>query len=828
MRRLLLRASARFYLRHPWQLALAITGVALGVAVYVGVALANDSARRAFELSSQAVIGRTSHRILPLGGELDERVYTELVTRVGVGNAAPVVETGILIAGRRLPLLGVDPLKEPAVRGFVGFVPGRSGDALRLLAEPGTVLLPEALAEELGLDGDTPLLVRVGGRSETVLAVGTVRAAASEADVPVVTDVSTAQRLTGRFGVLDRIDLRIGERDVERLAAALPPGATLVPAERDEAFVQLSEAFEVNLTALGLLALVVGMFLIYSTMSFAIVQRRAVFGTLLAIGLARRDLLVSVWLEALALGAVATALGLALGHALAQGLVDLVLATIGDFSFSSRVTAAPPSVRVYAIGAVVGVGATLVSALGPAIDAARASPHAAMGRAALERRSRMRSRLAAWAAVPALLAAAIVLAIDSRSLALAFAGLFFVLLAGALVTPAVTALLMRALEPAAERGFGIPGLLAVRGVTASLSRTGVATAALALAVATVIGIGIMITSFRGSLIEWLETTLTADLYVSLDGAAEIDDALLDAIAALPGVTGTSLTRVARLPTDIGELGLRASRPGPEGWGLDLVAAAPRALERLETEPVVALAEPFAFRHGLGPGDRLSLPTAEGVRSFPVVAVYRDYDAGGSSIAMSLEQYRRLWDDPGLSSIGVHVADRARIAATEAAVAELLPRGAARLVLTEGVVELSLQIFDRTFEITEVLRLLAATIAFLGVLSALLSIELEKAREHAVLRAVGLAPRGLATLTLTQTTLLGFAAAVAAIPIGIALAALLVHVINRRSFGWTMSLDPAVEPVLAGAALAIGAALLAGIYPAVRMRRAELGRALREE
>src|SRR5690606_18648144 len=243
------------------------------------------------------------------------------------------------------------------------------------------------------------------------------------------------------------------------------------------------------------------------------------------------------------------------------------------------------------LGAALGIGATLVSALGPAIDAARGAPAAAMGRAALERRSRARSRLAAWSAVPALAAAVVVLAISSRSLELAFAGLFFVLVAGALATPALTALLMRVLEPFAERGFGIPGLLAVRGVTASLSRTGVATAALAVAVATVIGIGMMITSFRGSLVEWLEATLTADLYVSLDGVAAtadndlIDDTLADAIADIPGVTGTSLTHVARLPTELGDLGLRASRPGPEGWGLDVVAAEPGALERLATEPV---------------------------------------------------------------------------------------------------------------------------------------------------------------------------------------------------------------------------------------------------
>lgn len=828
MRDLLLRASARFYLRHPWQLALAIAGVALGVAVYVGVALANDSARRAFELSSEAVTGRTTHRVLPIGGALPDEVFTDLVTRLGISRAAPVIEAGIAVGGRRLSLLGIDPLKEPIVRGFVGWVPERASDGARLLIEPGAVLLPETLAADLGVDGDTSVEARLGGRSATLLAVGTVRAAARDTDVPVVTDIATAQALTGRFGLLYRIDLRIDDDDAARVAAALPPGATLVPAERDTAFEQLTQAFQVNLTALGLLALVVGMFLIYSTMAFAIVQRRAVFGTLLAIGLARRDLLVGVWLEALVLGVAATGLGLALGHVLAQGLVDLVLATIGDFSFSSRVTAAEPSVRVYLLGAALGIGATLVSALGPAVDAARGAPAAAMRRAALERQSRARSRLAAWCALPALVAAAVVLSIGSRSLMLAFAGLFFVLVAGALVTPAVTSLLMRALEPLAERGFGIPGLLAVRGVTASLSRTGVATAALAVAVATVIGIGLMITSFRGSLIEWLETTLTADLYVSFDESARSDDDLVTAIAALPDVSGTSLTRVARLPTALGDLGLRAAQPGPEGWGLEIVEAQAGALERLGSEPVVAVAEPLAFRLELRPGDRLTLPTAAGEREFPIVAVYRDYDAGGSSIVVSLAQYRRLWNDDGVSSIGVHVTERSRIPAVEAAIRELMPRGSARIISTDGVIEISLAVFDRTFKITEVLRLLAAIIAFLGVLSALLSIEIEKAREHAVLRALGLGPRGLATLTLTQTTLLGAAAAIAAIPIGTALAALLVYVINRRSFGWTMSLDPAAEPALAGAALAVGAALVAGIYPALRMRRAELGRALREE
>src|SRR5690606_23353575 len=164
----------------------------------------------------------------------------------------------------------------------------------------------------------------------------------------------------------------------------------------------------------------VGMFLIYSTMAFAIVQRRAVFGTLLAVGLARRELLLAVWLEALVLGAAATVLGLVLGHFLAEGLVDLVLATMGDFSFSSQVTAAAPSPEVYALGAALGIGAALVSSLGPAVAAARGAPAVTTRGATLERRSTARSRIAAWAAVPSVAVAAVLLLIDSRSLELAF------------------------------------------------------------------------------------------------------------------------------------------------------------------------------------------------------------------------------------------------------------------------------------------------------------------------------------------------------------------------------------------------------------------------
>ncbi len=836
---LLNRASLRFYLRHPWQLGLAVAGISLGVGVFVGVELANDSAARAFDLSAALVRGTTSHRLVPIGADLDETVYREVVIDRNIANAAPVVEADIGIAGHpglRVPLLGVDPTQEGNLRSFAAFTPGRSGgDLTRLMTEPDTVLLPAALATELGAEPGSALTLQIAGREAAVQVLGVVGNLASDvqAEPPLLADIATAQELIGTPGRITRIDLRLTDREAAALAATPPAGTILVPAGAQRAaFNELATAFRTNLTALGLLALVVGTFLIYSTMSFAILQRRATLGVLRAIGVTPRELLGSVLIEALVLAAVATGLGLLLGRGLAAGLVDLVLRTIGDIYFSSVVEAARPSPWIYVQGAALGTAATLLAALKPALDAARAAPATVLGRAALERRAKSGSVRAAWLAVPLLGISAAILVLGPKNLVAAFGSLFTVLAAGALLTPLATVALMAAIDRLFGRFLGLPAVIAIRGVGASLSRTAVATAALAVAIATVNGVGLMIGSFRTSLSSWLETTLTADLYVTADPATPLvaDSDVLAMLQRVPGVAGVSLARALVVPTSVGEIAVRAFRPGARGFGLTIVRGAPdAALVALAEGRGVVASERLMFARGLNVGDELTLPSPSGPQRLPIVGAYRDFNTGNYAIVMALERYRASWNDSTITGVGVDLRDGADAAAVEADMRAVLGREAGvRIRSSSGIEQLSLEVFDRTFRITEVLRLLAAVVAFLGVLSALLAIELERSHELGVLRALGFSPRDLATNLLTQTGLLGLAAGLVAVPLGTCLAALLVHVINRRSFGWTMDFAPTLEPLAAGLALAIGAALLAGLYPSWRASRVVLGAALREE
>jgi putative ABC transport system permease protein len=731
-------------------------------------------------------------------------------------------------------LLGIDPLQETGLRGFSSFAPGGPSDLARLITSPATVLLPDGLAARLGVSAGETVTLLVGGQPRPVEVIGTVPAIGgdAQAEPPIVADIATAQELLGRVGVLSYIDLRLTAEQARELATRPPAATALVALDRaGGAFNELARAFRTNLTALGLLALVVGTFLIYSTMSFAIVQRRTTLGMLRAVGVTRAELLGTVLMEALCLAVVATSFGLVLGHVLATQLVDLVLRTIGDLYFGAAVRAVPPSPGIYVHGAALGLGATLLAAAKPALDAARAVPSAVLRRAELERSARRGTRLAALAAAPLLAVSGLLLAIGSSDLYTAFAALFAVLSAGALLTPAATVLLMQAIEVAGRSVLGLPALLAVRGVSASLSRTGVATAALAVAIATVNGVGLMISSFRTSLSDWLDTTLTADIYVGFDAdGASLSPADVAAIEAIPGVAGVSLTRSVVLPTDYGELAVRGVRPGPRGWGLEIVSGdADSALAEVAAGSAVVASERFTFARGLKVGEQLTLPTPEGPRRLPIVGAFRDFNTGDYSVVMALDFYRRAFGDASLTGVGINLLQSADRASVERDLRAALPGSMPfRLRSNETIERLSLEVFDRTFKITEVLRVLAAVVAFLGVLSALLSIELERARELAVLRALGFVPRQLLATLLTQTGLLGAAAGLASLPLGAALAALLVHVINRRSFGWSMSLVATPGPLLTGLALAVIAALLAGVYPAVRASRVELGSALREE
>jgi putative ABC transport system permease protein len=243
---------------------------------------------------------------------------------------------------------------------------------------------------------------------------------------------------------------------------------------------------------------------------------------------------------------------------------------------------------------------------------------------------------------------------------------------------------------------------------------------------------------------------------------------------------------------------------------------------------VVVSEPFAHRHGIGAGDVLLLRTSKGEREFSVAGVYYDYASDLGLVLMSRETYLRHWRDRPLTGFSVELEPGADLEETIRRLRSVVGGEGLSIQSNQALKKISMEIFDRTFRITSVLRLVSGLVAFIGVLSALMALQLERARELGVLRANGLTPGQVWHLVTSQTGLMGLAAGLLSIPVGLALAAIMIFVINRRSFGWTirMEVDPMI--LLGAMALALGAALLAGIYPAWKMARTSPALALREE
>jgi putative ABC transport system permease protein len=429
------------------------------------------------------------------------------------------------------------------------------------------------------------------------------------------------------------------------------------------------------------------------------------------------------------------------------------------------------------------------------------------------------------------------LALPTHALPPAYAGLFAVLLGTALLVPWTTERLALGAARPLGAAFGMIGRMAARGVRASLSRTAVALAALMVAVATTIGVGLMVASFRGTVVSWLESSLQADVFVSPPsliarrGYSPFVPGLAEHLRATPGVGASSTIRVVQMtvegqPTDLLAVEFAQGPERPYRFKEGEPATVWRELEAPDT---LLVSEPFSYHRNIHRGEMVELPTDHGPRGFRVVGVYFDYGSDTGTVLMPRATYNQHFDDRAISGLALYAAPGQDVGALMARVLERAGDTQTLNVRPNRVLrEGSLEVFDRTFTITQVLRLLAIGVAFIGVLSALMALQLERAREFAVLRAMGLTPGQLWGLVSLQTGLLGLLAGLFAMPLGVALAAILVYVINHRSFGWTLQL--AVTPGVLGQAmlLALVAAALAGLYPAWRMARANPALALREE
>ncbi|MEX1071054.1 MAG: FtsX-like permease family protein [Anaerolineales bacterium] len=844
----LLKVGWRYLFSHPLQSALMLLGIALGVSVAVSVDVANASAARGFELSIEAVTGRSTHYISGGPPGLAEETYTEL-RNAGLGvPMAPIASQMITspdLGDLTLQLLGVDPFAEEPFRSYLYTNEGGGSMAQMdaFFTVPGAVLISTDLAQQYSLQSGYSIDLNINGHVLPGLVVGLIdpqdELSRRALQNIVLADISTVQEFSGRLGIIERIDLilPVDGKDalIAQIETLLPASAVVLTAEgRNETVEDLTGAFQTNLAALSMLGLVVGLFLIYNTMTFSVVQRRQSFGTLRALGTTGREIFVLVLSEALLVGIVGSILGVGLGILFGRGAVELVTQTINDVFYAQTVRGVSIPASSFIKGGLLGLGTTIVAALLPAWEAAKSPPRRTLSRSQLETTlGKLLQRAALLGALMAAVSAFLLISAD-LNLPASFAGIFGLVIGFAITTPWITQQLMP-LATHLLAPFGPLGRLAPREVSNSASRTSPAMAALMVAVAVTIGASLMVGSFRASVIDWLEIVLGNDIYISVAGSnlaepmVAIAPEAIERIDNWPDVEAVHLLRIVQVDSPHGPITVSANdnpNDGDEQVFLDTEGTGHEVWEAVKAGAVI-ISEPLANRLDLGAGDSIVLYTNQGEQSFHIAAVFTDYSSSRGNITMWLDNYRQFWADDAVTALSVKVAQGADVdAMVEDMQTELNP---IQFLLIRSNLALrteTLVVFDQSFLITNALQLITTAVAFVGVLSAMLSLQLEKQRQMGILKAIGLSQRQVWALTLLETGLIGAIAGLLALPTGYVVAQVLLRLINRLSFGWTLQMHLQAEPFVQAMIIAIGAALLAGLYPAYRATQRSAADAMR--
>ncbi len=827
-----IRVFCRIYLRplarQPLRTALAAFAVALGVAVVLAIDLAGRAAAGSFHSSLQTLVGNADLEVTAAGG-VPGAVLGRLATLPYPLKLDPRIEGSAIIAGagENVTVIGLD---------FIAHAP----DAVQKAARSFSSWDANGVwaGAKLGLKPGESVNLVVNDRETTVTVEGILPSDSAHVgeDRILVMDIGLAARLLGRENTVSRIMIHTPAGSVnrweQRLRRVLPAHVTLQPAgTRTRENQRMLRAFRWNLRLLSYISLIVGAFLIYNTVSVSVVRRRPEIGILRALGATRTIILSSFLGESAFVGLLGSLAGIALGRVLAIGAVRLVGSTVNSLYISSQPGPIVLGPAEIVLGLFIGIGVSVVSALSPAREAARVPPVEAMARGRREYEARVKKKrdlliavvlgVGAWAAsrMPA---------VSGRPV---FGYISALLLVGAcaLAIPAMTAAIVSVSSRWLLRSLGPESFLASRSLAASLRRTSVLVAALATAIGMLVSVGVMVGSFRKTVLIWMGQELRADFYIQAAGTSSPDQfgtlspGLSQKIAAIPGVAAVGIFRgypisYQGLPALLASVNVGVSAryshmPFLAGGRSSTVFSKLRGKDR------VIVSEPFANKHHVKVGDTITLPIGETPSGklqpkFRVIGIYYDYARESGTVMMDRATLLKYLPDPSADSIAVYVLPGAPGNAVRSAIDRACAGHQVLISSNRNLRANAIRIFDRTFAITYALEAVAVAVAVMGIAGALLTLVIDRRRELALLRFLGASKQQIRSLILYEAGLLGLFSNLAGIVLGMALSLVLIFVINKQSFGWTIQFHWPVAILTGAICLVYGSTLAAGIRPAL--------------
>jgi putative ABC transport system permease protein len=836
----------RYVTRHKLLAILNVLSVALGVAVYLAIQIANRSANESFAAGIDLVAGKAH---LEVRGQLADEMWPKIAAVPGVSATTALVESVVTLPdypGEYLRLLGVDIFTSTPFRTFeIGSSNGKL-DLDQWLGEPGSIAITAEFARRYGLKvGDS---LRLTANTRTV--PGKIVALMDTSDTPAdsrfaAIDIGWAQELMGLQGRLTSVQVQAADPRqaptlAEKIRAQLPADARVEPPRQRSFQTQtMLSAFQLNLTAMSLVSLLVGAFLIYNTIYASVARRRVELGILRALGATRTEIRWLFLGEACLFGIAGIALGCIGGVALGHAMIGTVERTISSLYLLLSIERTSLSPWQFVFAAMFGLAAVIVGAWVPSAEASRVDPIGSLSFGAhAERSQQRRFPWHIWAVGSLVLAiAGCALALRTGPPLLAFGGAFFVLAGFALCAPGSTSTFSRM----AGRMAGGSHLLRLASdhLRRALQRNAVTTAALSTALAMTVGLIVMIHSFRESLGAWVEHGMVADLFI-----APASNEVIGFSAIVPPEATAWLRQQPAVDSvdNIREIMVRATPPEGE-CPVPLAAVEGHYRGNLQFEggndaakmarmfrgEAVVVTESLARRLHLHDGMSLSLRTPKGVESFPIAGVYADYSSDQGLVMMSQPRFAQSWIDPGAESLAVYLKPGADPNVVADAFREKFSRGGEFVAYSNRALRQRVfNVFDQTFAVTYVLRTIALIVAVLGIFLSVTTLVAERQRETGMLRALGASRGQIIQLFMAEAGLIGVVASVLGMINGLALALVLTWVVNPAFFGWTIHLHIPWITLATTPLFIIAATIIAAWWPAWRGSLEPIASSVREE
>lgn len=817
----------------PGRLVIVLLVIALGVALGAAVYLVNGAALNDFGLAAKRLVGEADLVVRGPREGFSEELFVELVRNPSVRAASPVLELEAAVTGRSetLKVLGLDPLRAAALQPELM---AEVGPSLFELFRPDAIYLSSSAASALHLSRGAHLQVTVGSRSKSLFVIGVLSQAAYGEPLGLM-DIASAQWLFEKIGKLNRVDLQlVSGTDVARfrttLAQTLPLGVLVVVprVERDRA-ISATRAYRVNLNMLALVSLWTGAFLVFSTQSLSVLRRRRTLALLRTLGLTRGQLQLALVGEGAAIGMAGSALGVAFGALTAAFVLALLAGDLGNGQLHVAAPALAAGGLALPAFFVIGTLASTVGAWLPARSAARQAPARGLKGGDADYSA---SKNFGWSAGIGLLACGSLLALLPPIAGLPLFGYLAVgtLLFGAiLLVPPLTLRALRAL-PVTRRVVLDTAIAQLRD---SVALSTLSLASIIVSFSLMVAMAIMVYSFRVSFEHWLGKLLPADLQMRVpygNDTAYWSEADQAALAATPGIARAEFRRTRSLMLDPARapvtLIARGVDPGAALAELPLIEG-PARMAVAAVNPVW-ISESLSDLYGYKIGDRISLPLSL-EREFTVAGVWRDYARPFGSLVMSRQTYRAASADASATEASLWLEDGADPGTVEAALRRRLSAGdAVEIITSTALRERSLRIFDRAFAITYALEAIAVAIGLTGVSFAASSTALARRAEFGVLRHIGMRRSQIVGILACEGLLTSVIGVICGLVLGGVLSLVLVFVVNRQSFNWSIDLAVPVWQLASLSAVLIAAAALTAVWSGRAATSQDAVRAVRED